>query len=373
MKIQAVKQACANYGWERIYANYSGLNDALQRGFRSQPCPKTGEGKTKFRFFKNFDQDGGAYHNDFGAMPDGIELLTWYTDQSKADVLKMLEEIVGGVKVNYKQPTRSAAPVERPYCTPEQAKDRVERIKKLYNESVPIVGTLAEKYLRTRGIKSFSDDYLCEIGNNLRFHPSLPYKEDDGSPWQRFPALLAIVRDSNGKPLTLHRTFLSPDGMGKAPISRPKMVLAPPRDMRGGFIMLDKPSQLPEGGHFIGLAEGIENALSAREGSGAPMWVGISDRLLAMINLPSSVRACVLYSDIEPSGAGQKAVEEFKRKNAAVDVINNVPKSNDSKVDWNDVYRKHGEKAFFTKVKEPMRISSICFDAWWEHHYAEFG
>jgi hypothetical protein len=373
MKIQAVKQACKNYGWERIFANYSGLNDALQRGFRSQPCPKTGEGKTKFRFFKNINEDGGAYHNDVGAMPDGIELLSWYTDQSKADVLKMLEEIVGGVKVDYKQPVKTTPAVERPYCTPEQAKDRAERIKKLYNESVPIVGTLAEKYLRSRGIKSFTPDYLCEIGNNLRFHQSLPYKEDDNSPWQRFPALLAIVRDSNGKPLTLHRTFLSPDGMRKAPVSRPKMILAPPRDMRGGFIMLDKPTQIPDGGYFIGLAEGIENALSAREGSGSPMWVGISDRLLAMTNLPSSVRACALYSDIEPSGAGQRAVSELVRNNASVDFINNVPSSNKAKVDWNDEYQEKGEKAFDKKVKKPMRISGIDFQAWWENFYADFG
>ena len=371
MKIQAVKEACRQYGWERIFANYSGLNNALQKGFRSQPCPKTGEGKTKFRYFRNLSEDGGAYHNDVGAMPDGIELLAWYTDLPKGEVLKTLEDIVGGVKVDYKQPARPSKPIERPYCTPEEAEKRAERIKKLYSESVPIVGTLAEKYLRSRGIKSFSPDYLCEVGNNLRFHPSCPYKEDDKSPWQRLPALLAIVRDSSGKPLTLHRTFLSPDGMSKANVSRPKMLLAPPRDMRGGFIMLDKPSKLPCGGLFIGLSEGIENGLSAREGAGSPMWVGVSDRLLAMTNLPSSVRACAIYSDIEESGAGQRAVEEFKRLHQSVDVINIVPQSEKAKVDWNDEYREKGHKGFHTKVKKELRLP-INFDAWWENHYAEF-
>mgnify|MGYP000206317550 CR=1 FL=1 len=373
MKIQAVKEACRNYGWERILANYQGLNAALQKGFSSQPCPKTGQGKTKFRFFKNLDEDGGAYHNDVGPMPDGIELLSWYTDQSKGEVLKMLEDIVGGVKTDYKQPVRPTKQAERPYCTPKEAEDREARIKKLYSESVPVVGTLAEKYLRSRGIKSFSPDYLCEIGNNLRFHPSCPYKEDDDSPWQRFPALLAIVRDKNGKPLTLHRTFLSQDGTSKAPVSRPKMVLAPPRDMRGGFIMLDKPTVLPCGGLFIGLSEGIENGLSAREGAGSPMWVGISDRLLEMTNLPSAVRACAIYSDIEPSGAGQRAVEAFTKRNQSVDVINVVPHSNKEKVDWNDEYQEKGHKAFHTKVREEFRIPSINFEPWWENHYADFG
>ena len=372
MKIQAVKEACRAYGWERVFANFTGLNDALQRGFRAQPCPKTGGGKTKFRYFRNLHEDGGAYHNDVGPMPDGIEVIAWYTDQPKGEVMKMLEDIVGGVNVDYNRPVRTKPPQNRPYCSEKEAKDRAAHIKKYYNESVPVNGTLAEIYLRSRGIKSFSNDYLCEVGNNLRFHPSMPYKEDDDSPWQHFPTLLAIVRDKNGKPLTLHRTFLREDGKGKASISRPKMILAPPRDPRGGFIVLDKPVALPEGGYFIGLSEGIENGLSVREGAGTPMWVGISDRLLAMTNLPSSVRACGIYSDVEESGAGQRAVEEFKSKNPTLDVINVVPRSEKNKVDWNDEYKEKGHKAFDMKMNEAMRIPSINFDAWWENHYAEF-
>ena len=367
MDIQAVKQACRAYGWESIYSNFSGLSDALAKGSRHQPCPKTGEGKDRFRFFRDYAQEGGAYHNQVGAMPDGIELLSWYTDKSKGEVLSMLVDILGGDKTRFYSPsTPQIRPQKREYCSPEEAKRRSEIIKRVYSESMPINGTLAETYLKNRGIKSFTpDSYLSEVGNNLRFHPSLAYREDDKSPWQRFPALLAIVRDKHGKPLTLHRTFLSRDGKSKAPISRPKMLLAPPRDMRGGYIMLDKPTSLPEGGHFLAITEGLENGLSVREGAGCPTWVGISDRLMEMINLPSSVRVCALYSDKEPSGAGQRAAANFIEKNKSVDVMNFPPRSKKSKVDWNDIYMTEGHRGFYAKAKKHMRIP-FDFDTWWE-------
>ena len=367
MKLQAIKEACRQLGWETVYRNFSGLSEAIQKGTRQQPCPKTGDGKTKFRFFKDFAETGGGYHNDYGPMPDGIEVLTWYTDQSKSEVLDMLTDIVGGDRIQYVNPTQTK-PKRREYCSQEEAKRRSELIKKVYSESQPIAGTLAETYLRSRGIKSFTpSDYLCCVGNNLRFHPSLPYREDDNSPWQRFPALLAVVRDKNGKPLTLHRTFLKPDGTGKAPVSRPKMVLAPPRDMRGGFIMLDKPTHMPDGGHFVALTEGIENGLAVREGTGAPVWVGISDRLMAMVNLPSTVRACAVFSDIDTSGAGQRAASDFKANNAAVDVMNYPPRSKEQKVDWNDIYQREGHKGFYVKAQPDVRIP-INFDIWWEKY-----
>lgn len=363
--LQTVKKACSNFGWDSIYRYYPALDEAMKKGTRSQPCPKTGDGVTKFRFFKDVITTGGGYHNDVGALPDGIELLAWFTRQSKFDVLKDLVDILGGDAKTYSQPTHNKPQASRSYCEPAEAARRSALIKKVYSESVPVSGTLAETYLKSRGIKSFSDSFLEEVGNNLRFHPSLPYKEDDDSPWLRFPALLAIVRDKNGKPLTLHRTFLSSDGLSKAPISRPKMILAPPRDMRGGYILLDHPTQLPDGGHFISLAEGIENGLSVREGAGCPTWVGISDKLLAMVNLPSSVRVCAVYSDIEESGAGANAANSFKEKNPSVDVMNIMPRSELSKVDWNDIYQTQGIDGFYAKAKEPMRIPGVNFNEFW--------
>lgn len=372
MEIYQLKEACRQYGWERIFSNFSGLSQALQKGKRHQPCPKTGDGKDNFRFFKDYQDTGGAYSNSAGPLPDGIELLCWYNDASKHETLSMLEDIVGGANLTI-DVKKVSKPKPRPYCTPQEQSSRQEIIKRYYTESQPIQGTKAETYLRSRGINGFSHGFLTELGNNLRFHPSLPYREDDDSPWQHFPCLLAVVRDKNGTPLTLHRTFLSPDGQSKAPVSRAKMVLAPPRDMRGGYIMLDKPTNISTTQTFIGISEGIENGLSAREGAGCPMFVGLSDKLMAMINLLPSTSAVAFYSDIEVSGAGQTAVEDFKLKNPSVRVHNEKPflPHGRDKVDWNDLYQLHGQKAFRTKIKPQCRIPNVDFADYWSSAYAK--
>lgn len=354
-KIQSVLGLVAQRGgWPSILANWEGLNQALQRGTRQQPCPLTGKGKTKFRFFRDYQEKGGAYHNDVGALPGGIDVIAWYTGKTKGEVLNDIIDLCGGKNVlDSVKPMPKPEPVE--FCSKSEAEKRSKRISKAWKESEPLVGSLAETYLRSRGIKSD----LSYLGNNLRFHPSMPYKEDDKSPWQRLPCMLAVYRDSEGKPLTLHRTFLKPDGSGKADVSRPKMVMAPPRDMRGGYIVLDKPVKAQSSFFAIGVSEGIENALSVREGMGVPMFVGYSDRLMEMMILPNEVQHVFMFADIEPSGAGMRSVAGFKEANKQRDVLILKPDSDKAKVDWNDEYREKGYEAFPQLMKPAFRPPGV--------------
>lgn len=353
-KIALIKTSVAQRGgWETIFAHYSGLNEATKRGTKHQPCPLTGQGKTKFRFFKDWQETGGGYHNDVGPLPDGIEVICWYTGKTKAETLDELIELLGGKAVlDTVKPIKKPAKIE--FCTEEEAQKRTERIRKAWSESMPIMGTLAETYLRARGIKAD----LRYVGNNLRFHASMPYKEDDDTPWVRLPCMLAVYRDANGQPLTLHRTFLKEDGSGKANVSRPKMVMAPPRDMRGGYIVLDKP-HAGNGGKYIGIAEGIENALSAREGMGCAMFCGYSDRLMAMTKFPDSVISVFVFADKEPSGAGLRAAEDLKKANTNRDVMILSPEEDTDKVDWNDIYRAKGHSGFKYVLQDKFRVNGV--------------
>jgi hypothetical protein len=79
-----------------------------------------------------------------------------------------------------------------------------------------------------------------------------------------------------------------------------------------------------------------------------------------------------MYSDIEQSGAGQRAVDEFIKANESIDVINIPPRSNAPKADWNDEYRAKGHKAFYMKMKKEIRLAGINFEPWWKHSYAEY-
>ncbi|MEO8244609.1 MAG: hypothetical protein ABI832_20140, partial [bacterium] len=68
----------------------------------------------------------------------------------------------------------------------------------VWAEAAPIRDTLAEAYLRGRGI-------ICDLPPTLRFH---------GACWhasgQRLPALVALVEGCDL--LAVHRTYLAPDG-----------------------------------------------------------------------------------------------------------------------------------------------------------------
>src|SRR3546814_20675813 len=66
--------------------------------------------------------------------------------------------------------------------TPARASGNAAR---LWEEGLPISGTLAERYLTLRRLEPPADD--------LRFHPRCPYRPN---PWTTFhPALLVTVRE----------------------------------------------------------------------------------------------------------------------------------------------------------------------------------
>ena len=84
-----------------------------------------------------------------------------------------------------------------------------EAAQRLWACSHPISGTLAERYLRARGIANAGDLPA------LRFHPACWYRPDDDAPRQSWPALIAAVTDEDGTVTGIQRTWLSRDG-GKA-------------------------------------------------------------------------------------------------------------------------------------------------------------
>lgn len=81
-----------------------------------------------------------------------------------------------------------------------------EAARRLFAMSTPIAGTLAETYLRERGISG------ARISTALRFHPSCWYRvdEDDSVDHVRdsWPAMIAAVTDDAGTITGAHRTWL---------------------------------------------------------------------------------------------------------------------------------------------------------------------
>lgn len=161
---------------------------------------------------------------------------------------------------------------------------RSEAAKRTWNETQPIEGTLAETYLRSRGIS-------CDLPDTLRFHPRCYH----GPSQTVLPAMVALV--AGGDAFAIHRTFLRADGSGKAGLpGGDKMMLG---RVCGGAVRL---SHAP--GRLV-LAEGIESALSLLCGllSGPlTVWAALSTSGLRSLRLPEVPGQLAIAGDGDTEG-----------------------------------------------------------------------
>lgn len=160
--------------------------------------------------------------------------------------------------------------------------DTKEAAMNIWGASGSIFGTVAEKYLTSRGI-------LPEVSGALRFHPALPYPKKPGT----YPALICLVEDMNGEPSAVWRIYLREDGR-KADVDNAKLGLGP---AGGGAVRISGM------GPKIGLAEGLESALGAWNliGRKYPVWAALSTSGLVGIELPLGVEHVVIFPDGDAS------------------------------------------------------------------------
>jgi len=164
-----------------------------------------------------------------------------------------------------------------------EAAKRAGQAKRLWQEAKPIAGTVAETYLRGRGI-------TCPLPPALRFHPDTWH----GPTAKRYPALVAAVQGV-GLP-AVHRTFLRADGSGKADIDPPKAMLGA---TAGGAV------RLSEGALRLVVGEGVESGLSLLCGlldCPATVWAALSTSGLRGLRLPSQAGRLTIACDGDTAG-----------------------------------------------------------------------
>jgi len=196
------------------------------------------------------------------------------------------------------------------------AKARTEAALAIWRTSHDIAGSLAETYLRSRGIA------LSPLPR-LRFHPGL--KHASGGIW---PAMVAlVVHGETGEPVAVHRTFLARDGRGKAPVDQPKMMLGP---CRSGVVRLGEP------GDVLMVGEGIETCLAAMQATGKPAWAALSTSGLRSLDLPRSIAKVIVLADGDPPGeaAAQHCARRWQRERRSVRIAR--PPSG---MDFNDLLK----------------------------------
>ncbi|MEW9305476.1 DUF7146 domain-containing protein [Labrys neptuniae] len=162
----------------------------------------------------------------------------------------------------------------------------------IWHASAAIGGTVAETYLRTARCISL------DLPDCLRCHPGLRPNPREAI---EYPVMVAAVTGLAGEIVAIQRTFLHPDGRGKADIESPKRSLGP---IKRGAVCL------APAGSVIGLAEGIETGLSAMELYRIPVWCALGAHLSRII-LPPIVQHVALFAD--RGAAGEAAAEDARQ------------------------------------------------------------
>ncbi|KYH01576.1 toprim domain-containing protein [Bradyrhizobium sp. DOA1] len=191
---------------------------------------------------------------------------------------------------------------------------------RLFAMAQPVAGTLAESYLRKRGIAALVED------GELRFHPRCYYRSDDDSGTEIWPALIARVTDLKGRTTGVHRTWLDPDGfdrvrLGKAPIDTPRRAMG---DLLGNAVRFGVVDDVLTAG------EGIETILSLRCAAPAmPMAAALSANHLAALLLPLTLRRIYIARDADAAGDLAVAALTERAMQAGIETIALSPRLSD--------------------------------------------
>ena len=165
-----------------------------------------------------------------------------------------------------------AMPANRPL------RDFGDLARRLWQASRPITGTLAEAYLRARGLSE-------PFSPALRFNAATIL--GSGAQKRIMPAMIAAVENDLGV-VAVQRTFLDADDILRKPLAKAKVSLGPLG--RAAIRLAPATAEL-------GLAEGIEDAQSAMEWFGTPTWALGGVERLAFVHIPEKVRRIVVYAD----------------------------------------------------------------------------
>ncbi len=142
------------------------------------------------------------------------------------------------------------------------------------------------------------------------------------------PAMLAMVSDPAGRPATIHKTYITAVGT-KAPVEKVRMFCA-------GSVPPGSAVRLTPLEPVLGLAEGIETALSATKMFGVPTWAALSDRGVEKFEPPVDTKRMVIFADNDVHGAGQRAAySAAARLVGRLEVEVRIPEK--SGTDWNDM------------------------------------
>lgn len=294
-------------------------------------CPFHAEKTPSF-----FVNDQKAFFHCFGCGRHG-DHVSWLMQMRGLTFEAAIEILAGekppndGIRWESRLRAQGEERLARPAADMDLTEDEIARqemAQSIWSHAEPIAGSLAETYLRIRGLNA------KQFASALRFVSDawiLARSSSDGRMhWRRsgYPGLVACVQDSSDRVTAIQTTYLKADGSWKAPLAKPKLVLGP---------MLDGAIRLCVAGPVLCISEGIETGLSGQQMYRLPVWAATGQARRKSITLPSIVKTVVILAD----NTGSKETTETAKlsyEQQGAEVIVEYPP--DEYGDFNDLLLK---------------------------------
>jgi putative DNA primase/helicase len=187
----------------------------------------------------------------------------------------------------------------------------------IWGMASPVEHTTVELYLRARGITIAPPPSLRCAGGG--YHLTDPAT-----------AMVAAVQAPDRRTIAVQVTRLDPSGERKAQVPIPRRTYGA---LGNGAV------RLAAAGDVLGLAEGVESALSAMQLSGVPTWACLGAGRMHRVAVPDSVRELHVFMDNDGPGrdAGEHTCAAHLRHRRVV-----LRRPPDHLKDWNDFLRAKG-------------------------------
>lgn len=270
--------------WPEVF-NYYKLPPITQKSHFKGECPICGR-KGKFRIDNKDNR--GTYICTCGSG-DGWRLLELTQGKDFKTLAREIDNLIGNTFQHHQVVKTTDTDIEH-YRT---------RVIRKFATLSSLRNTPSSAYFASRGIYSLPTHHVRF--NNYETLPEGKYQ----SVW-------SIATDDKGVGCYLHRTILQ--GEIKADITNNKLLKKLHSDDYLSFATSVAIRMFPVSS-TLGIAEGIETALSCKQVYGCNTWSTLNSGFMKKFRAPEGVRHLIIFADCDKNGAGLAAAFECGNKN----------------------------------------------------------